>query len=257
MGSYIIRKDGRNLKFDVTISTTYEGVVQVTDHPVESGVNTVDHARKEPDRVTLEVFVSNAPIHSDLRDGAEATVSLDIAGYKPQGRQASVDLKVAKWEAPLEPTPGAVFNKVQGFVEGIFSPERKYKAIVPGPDFIQAKKLSALALQFDKPFDVIAETVGALDSMQGTGELVTVVTDARDFENMLLEHYTAPRDASTGDGLRLTLEFRQARIVETKVVSAPVKEPKAAARKDKGAQAGQSAEDQKQSILRKLLGLAS
>lgn len=254
-GSYILRSDGRTLKFDVTNSVTHEGAVILTDHPVERGANISDHARKDLARVTLEVTVSNAPIRSDLRDGAEATVTINVAGYVPAGRKGKIPLDVKPYEPSLSPTPGAVFGAVGRGIRGLFGGVKGYAANVsPGPSFGRPARYQALVLQFDRPFDAVAETLGHLDSLQNTAELVTVITTERDYENMVLERFTAPKDR--GDSIKISMEFRQVRVVTAKVVSVPVKNPAAAKKVDKGAQSSKSAEEVKESILSKLVRMA-
>lgn len=256
MGAYIIRANGLPLKFDVVPSETHEGVLQITDHPVEKGANVTDHARRELDRLTLEVFVSNAPIRSDLRDGAVETITLDVLGYKAAGRITRVNLDVKQWEAPLEPTPGSVFNKVEGFISSLFTGKKEYvAALAPGPDFLEGRRYRVGVMTFTTPFDAVADILGALETIQSTAELLTVVTNPRDYEDMLLERYTAPRDTTTGDGVKITLEFRKIRIVAPKIVSAPVAEPTAKKKVDKGAQ-NSSPSAQRQSVLDKLNALA-
>lgn len=50
------------IELDVSITESHTGRVAVTDHPVEDGFNISDHARPEPDRLTIEGLVSNTPL---------------------------------------------------------------------------------------------------------------------------------------------------------------------------------------------------
>ena len=46
---------------DVSISEQHTGTNEVTDHPVEEGVNIVDHVRPKPDTLKIEGLVTNTP----------------------------------------------------------------------------------------------------------------------------------------------------------------------------------------------------
>lgn len=46
---------------DAVVSETHTRTNTVTDHPVEEGANISDHSRPEPDRVSVELYVSDTP----------------------------------------------------------------------------------------------------------------------------------------------------------------------------------------------------
>lgn len=50
------------LTVDVTLSERHGSRVAVTQHPIESGMNPIDHARVEPDSYTIEGIFSNFPL---------------------------------------------------------------------------------------------------------------------------------------------------------------------------------------------------
>lgn len=45
--------------FDAFLRESHTGSVRITDHPVQSGANISDHAYNLPDKLTLEIFVSD------------------------------------------------------------------------------------------------------------------------------------------------------------------------------------------------------
>jgi hypothetical protein len=53
---------GDDVLIDVCTEETHELANTVTDHPVEDGANISDHVRPQPDRLTLNCFVSNTPL---------------------------------------------------------------------------------------------------------------------------------------------------------------------------------------------------
>lgn len=53
-----------SLTLDATLTESHEYRSQVTAFPVESGVTISDHIRNEPERISLEGFVTNSPVKS-------------------------------------------------------------------------------------------------------------------------------------------------------------------------------------------------
>ncbi len=96
-----------SLRFDAVSTETNEALMQITDHPVEVGANVVDNARAMPITITIEGYVSNAPMVSNPgMDGVLAvqSVPLDLPQKDTQlslnaGLQALGDL--------LDPPPNA------------------------------------------------------------------------------------------------------------------------------------------------------
>jgi len=81
------------LEFDATIHESHEYTNTVTEFPVEKGFNISDHIIRQPEKLTMEGFITNTPIprSSDLSplNGADAQTSrvetalqqlLDLAG---------------------------------------------------------------------------------------------------------------------------------------------------------------------------------
>jgi hypothetical protein len=65
--------------------------------------------------------------------------------------------------------------------------------------------------------DALAE----LQRLQEQGQLVTVRTFLRDYDNMIIEDINAPRDAKTGNVLSASLSLRELIIATTELVDAP------------------------------------
>lgn len=185
----------KTMFFDVVITEQHELTTRITEHAVEKGANVTDHARTEPDRLTLEVFVSNEPI-------------LDVGARG--GAINSVPLKVEKYTPPLEPTPGSLNAAVGGAISGLAS-------ALMGKN----EQIKATVLQFSKPFDAVSDTHETLRKLKETAELVEVWTTSHDYGSMLVESIGEKRDASTGTGASFTISFRHVRIVESKLVTAP------------------------------------
>lgn len=50
-----------SLKLDASLSETHQTAIEVTDHPVEEGVDMSDHRRRKPDSVVIKGLVTNDP----------------------------------------------------------------------------------------------------------------------------------------------------------------------------------------------------
>jgi hypothetical protein len=56
---------------DAVVSETHTRTNTVTDHPVEEGANISDHSRPEPDRVQVEIYVSDTPLSVEQMQRAQ------------------------------------------------------------------------------------------------------------------------------------------------------------------------------------------
>jgi hypothetical protein len=179
------------LHFDVVITEDHERTAEVTDHSVEQGVAIVDHVRPLPDRVTLEVFVSNTPISSP--DAQLAPLVLDI------------------------PQPGQ-----GGFLAGGTSQILADAASFIGLTKSYPTQLTAMVQQFSADTDYVQNTYNTLTQLRDTATLLTIATPRQTYTNMIVERIAMHRDASTGTSATFELEFRQIRIVSSSIVDAPL-----------------------------------
>lgn len=73
------------IDFDVVEKEGYEGTAETTEHAVESGVVVSDHLKRNPDTISLEAFVTNAPVvvprsHMDGATGRVQPTTLTVNG---------------------------------------------------------------------------------------------------------------------------------------------------------------------------------
>lgn len=234
MTAYILADDGssRVVTFDAILDELHETVSQVTEHPVESGVDVTDHVRPLPDRVNLVGYVSNQPIV--------------VNPFTSRGELRSFKLEVPKWEPPLEPTPGSIFRNTIAAVDGLLFGEPEYNAQV---------------LTFPDSFDAIRETYELLVELQKNAVLLEILTPLRWYEDMILERVAAPRTAGDS-GVAFAMDLRQLRVVESgQVAAAPVpQDPSGHPLQQKGSQgakppdpAGADGEEQPASIAYQIL----
>lgn len=95
---------GALIVFDVSREETHELDVEVTRHPVEDGVEIVDHAQVLPLRVTVDAVVSATPLTLD--DDAPDDLERHLDAYQTL-------LRVARERVPFTLTTGlAVYEDV-------------------------------------------------------------------------------------------------------------------------------------------------
>lgn len=90
----------------------------------------------------------------------------------------------------------------------------------------------AQALVFDEEFDRVRSVYEELLGLKNRGQLCTVITSLREYENMVIERIGTIREAPTGHALVATVEAREMRIVRTEVVETEL--PRATRRADRG-----------------------
>lgn len=202
-GCYITwtTKEGASkvLRFDAILQENHTFKAVATSFPVEKGADITDHIRQEPDEINLEAFITNTPIHAD-------NLNKPLGDSSGRGDLSGLPLDVEEYEAPLEPTPGAVFNAVGGFLSNLLSSKREYKALV---------------LQFPVEFNSVSETLAVLKQLQETSQLVQVITPMWDYSNMALLDGGLPRTPADGASGRFQLGFKNIRVVETKQGTIP------------------------------------
>jgi len=211
-------KDLRYIKFDVCTQETYEAIIALTAHPVEEGVDVVDHARPEPERITVEGFISNKPLPGNVL-GSGAFLR------DPKMNAQSVALNLPPLPSPFSPTPGGLTRAVTGFVDKLLNPPPS-KITVYKPDTALNRAREALIL-FEE-----AKTDAAL---------ITVVSGMHWLDTMMLERYACTRTAEGGNGATFQVDLKRVRIVKTETVDAPQPaEARGAPSESKGSKAAQA-----------------
>lgn len=202
--------------FDCSMNETIELVSTTTEHPVEDGVNVADHVKRELNRYSIEVHVTQTPF-------------VDVNGYG--GSMQLVTLKPPQADVPrfgsadFVPTPGAITNAVGSAIRGLIS----------GP---KPTTLDVQVFKWDRDIDFVLETMKVLEKIRDDVSLVEVFTaSGRILENMHLEAIEIVTNADTGAGSDIRLSFRELRKVAVKLVTAPIPtEIRAAKEVNKGKQ---------------------
>lgn len=145
----VIASDDSQIAFDCMVTERHGGKLVVTEHPVEVGAAVADHARKEPDELSLQGIISDTPILLNLAEDRQPSVS----GGSPE-------------------------NRAQDAFE-----------------------------EFQRLQDTVA--------------LLTVTTETRDYENMVITSLSTVKDKTRRHILDINLSLREFRRASVETVDAP------------------------------------
>lgn len=214
--SWLDNATPRWVKFDVVESEKHTFTAQITEHPVESGSNIGDHVRHDLDMITLEILISNSPITNESltwqQERASGFVGPQALPYPP------TDPK------PFFPTPGAIFGAIGSGIADLLG-------------FGYQRHVNANVLNF--PGDAASKDVvfSELRRLKLNAIPVEIITGLDVYEDMLLIGLDVPRTPKEGDAVRMTLNFKNIRKVQSKLVTAPAASiPSAAKPLSKGKQ---------------------
>lgn len=204
------------LEFDVVTTQSYEAAMAVTAHPVEKGAPIVDHARAEPIHLSLEAFVSDTPLPSNLTD--EERKEWDVLPTK------------LDYSGANEPKPVALLTP-GGLTQAAVS------LVASGPRLPESENVFRSKNGTSNRGRRVFER---LEFVRTNRLLVAVNTWVGTLENMLISSIGLERSMETVGGFAFQIELTQVRIVSSQFVKAPKpKEPRAAPVVNKGAQVPQ------------------
>lgn len=87
--------------------------------------------------------------------------------------------------------------------------------------FPRPQSVTASTLQFTGDIDYVGTTFATLTGLRDTATLLTITTPKAYYTNMIVEKISLHRDSTTGTSGKFSIEFREIRIVTSKVVAAP------------------------------------
>lgn len=153
----------------------------------------------EFDVVEREVHDASATITEDqVEEGANTSDHV-----RPNHDRLSLDVVVSNQPIVVPKT------QVPGLTGGVRGLEFERAGVV----FARAQ-----ALVFDEEFDRARTVYEELTGLKDRGDVLTVITKIREYQNMVIERIGAIVEAATGDALISTVDFRGIRIVETEIV---------------------------------------
>ncbi len=245
------------LVFDAVVSLSPEDAVTITDHPVERGSNITDHARDEPERLSIEGIVSTVANVAVDDDAELSSLNLDVAA-RPAAGTRTIELEVPS--PPIQPDPNGL---LQAGISALGN------ALTGGPkatvnDTSQTRVFgrSARAVQQRSPRNRIRDIYEKLLGAKTKHVLITVQTAVRDYFDMQIERVAAPQSTSAGQSVTFQLDLRRIRVADSETVESPKPaEARGAVGRNRGTQNPKSdpnAEDKTElrSVLHQGLGLS-
>lgn len=176
------------MNLEMVVSTSHEWSNEITVHAVEEGASVSDHTRANPDAVSMDIFISNAPLEDE----------------RMVRRTYKLELPDIPGPAPF--TPGAIEGAVTSFVSGIFTKPKSY---------------SADLWVFDEDFDNVQDALDVLNGLRASGALLQLFTPKVSYDNMMIEKVSMSRARPDGSGASVTVSFKSVRIVQTRKTTAP------------------------------------
>lgn len=211
------------VKLDATTSEEYQDTVTITDHPVEQGANVVDHARDEPERITVEGLVTNVPHLGNTNEADRYAYSTEnepitVRGMSDPGTQ-SIELDVPP--SPLQLTPSGLIQAGVGALVGLVTGGPSYRATVwdtperitkstPAQVFTTTNKENRARIAYEK---LLAAQRGRF--------LITVQAGMREYFGMLIERIAVPRSPDDGTSMRFQIDLRRLRVAKSETVLSP------------------------------------
>ncbi len=206
MSFYIAAQDGSSIivAFDICENEEHVETSIVTAHPVESGIDVVDHIRNDPSTLSMVFGVTQTPIEADPDQGRGGPITLDI--------------QTPQFSPPFDFTPGAIWREAAGLLS---SP--------------QPAVTSVEVFGFSEPFDRIREVEQKLLELRESRALCRVVTLSRDYEDLAIARWSMRRESP--GWASFAIDFQQVRVVSTASVAAPQpQEPRGEPKVSKGQQ---------------------
>lgn len=212
----------QTLAADATLREVYTGAATVSEHAIENGSVIVDHVRQAPDRVALELYVSDSP--------ADVPRS-HLSGIR--GSVQKVDVEMG--------------HRVELARESDGRRAAQYRKV--------AEKATAEVLRFDQAVGRVVRVLDELRRLKEQAILVTVYGLAVELENMVIVSVSAPQDVTDGESCTFRVELVSVRLVSSEVVEVPEPdEPRGRSTTDAGATATEESEAP-ESLWHSIMGL--
>lgn len=241
------------IRFDAVVNSTFEDSISITEHPIETGAATTDHARDEPARFTIEGIVSavisvgqegvvqrtSMVSYDELTQTGMRQQTLDIP-VPPSPPQADQSLSVdTSTRQPRVKRPQRT-RQVDGASSADTSaPREEKKYVIEVPVYTKGTKTAQITIsERVVPKYRPREIYESLLQAKTKKAMFVISTNFRDYYDMQLERVVLLRSAEDGTSGRFQLNLKQVFVRSTEVVSVPIPaEARGAVSKNKGKQA--------------------
>ena len=194
LNSGLIITDDFTFNLDINTVEQHTSKLRLTENPIENGANIADHAVLEPKEVTVNGLVVSYNPNNNID---KSVTSYDIKDYPSPIPVRSI-------------TPQAE-KTVKGYYTSL-NQTKEENLVQPVADFLpdyQSPKFQKLSS------DRIADAHEKLLAIQRSGKPVTLLTNARQYKNMIITSIGLTQKESTVGEFIIT--FREIFIVETQI----------------------------------------
>lgn len=214
------------VQFDVITSYTSEGSSSITDHAVEIGAAVSDHSRPEPERLSLEGYMSGKPLLSDVGKTGDQDAVFQLLAYQ---QKTLIDLPQAfaligtkpmalnPPSPPIQPNVAGLVNAGIGALFGGALSATLVTRVPVSPKATQATTIQATAAFFNRVYTMWE----VLRQARLEASRITVISSLEYMENMLIERIAVPRTVADGSGASFQMGLKHVRFVTSATVSAP------------------------------------
>lgn len=230
-------------QFDAVTSISHEDTEVITDHPVEEGLVTSDHARDEPEFVSIEGLITNTPHSGNYTADdqySDQPLTLSFPTRKSGGTQ-EIPLDVDG--PPLQPNVSSLVGAGLGALKNAVFGGPKATMVKPSTEGPQGS-LTVTVKQPTVQRDRAREAYEKLLAAKLAKDFITVDTGMRAYFDMLIQRIAVPRAVEDGTSVRFQVDLRRVRIASSQTVQAPRPvEPRALGTKNNGSKAAKEADE--------------
>jgi hypothetical protein len=258
---YWTNSDTNGLEFfqlDVATSLDHNDSASIADHPVEQGADITDHARDDPELLSIEGMITNTPHAGNLTSEdsySDQPLALTVHTRNQSGtKKLNLDVPSPSLSPTVDSLVGAGLGALgKAFFGGP-------TAEMNNPTTAGTKSVTVSIPQPDSPRNRARDGYEKLLGAKLARELIVVETPMRSYFDMMIARIEVPVVAEDGQSVKFQIDLRRIRIAGSDTVAAPSPaEARGNPSKSLGAQAAKPKEEapaaESESLLHKgLLG---
>lgn len=221
------------VEFDAVLTLSPDDTVAITDHPVETGANVTDHARDEPELLSIEAKVSTI---ASPRDADVTLSTLDLV----VNVRTTPGTKLITLDVPTPPITPSIGGLVEAGVNAITTAiSGPPKATVIDESRSRTVNGTARAWKQRSPRNRVRDIYERLLGWKTKHLLVTIQTTMREYFDMMIARVAAPQTVDDGSAVTFQLDFKRIRVADSETVLSPQPaEARGALGKNRGNQNG-------------------
>lgn len=226
----MVGKKAVQMTLDATLQESFSAPIELTNHPVENGVDITDHVILRPKTLTIQGIITETPLslQASLRGGV-ATVAASIG---------------ASLGSAIVGTAAAI---------GVSSSAKSLSSV------FQERSVTGNLLEESGENIRLKDAISEFLAIRDAKAPITIVTGLQQYKDYLLKSFTCTRDQQTGRSIRVELQFQELQLASSQLVTVAIPKIKAALPKqEQGRKVGEQVGGKRgQSVLSKLTGFGA